>query len=181
MGDEDKVKNEKPKEEPKTENRQYDVKNGVNLTDVVVVDKDGNKSTVTVKFKDTSSDSHSSDNKVDENVKTTFEGAVKEAAKTTTITEITVTATTNGDHDSSASRHYAKNGGKAVDIGGVNGKSVSSIGDADPVKSLQNAFENQTGRRENYGPSVTKKSGEDKSNVKTITSTHQNHIHWSVD
>lgn len=152
-----------------------DVKDGVKITNISVVNKKGESSTVTVKFKNTK-DGASSDNKVDSGLKTAVEGAVKGAAETTEISEITITATTNGVHGEN-SRHYS---GKALDIGEINGKSVGSIGSAGPVKALQEAFEKQEGARENFGPSTNKKSGKNIED-KSIINNHKNHIHFSVD
>ncbi|MCF8304338.1 MAG: RHS repeat-associated core domain-containing protein [Bacteroidales bacterium] len=186
MGAEEKGKEEEEKRQQQTNQNQKT--NEINLSDVEVTDKEGNKSTVTVKFKNTS-DGESSDNEIKKDLKDAFDGAVKEAAKNSSeeITDITITATTNGKH-SKTSRHSS---GKALDIGGVNGKSVKDIGDADPVKALQKAFDGQKSARENFGPSMMKKSGKSyindnlsegkKKARKKVKKQHQDHIHWSVD
>jgi len=178
MGPEDEVKKEEAKKVQDTK---------VKLTDITVTNKEGVESTVSVKFKDTDSDKKSSDNKVEQTLKDAFEGAVKEAAKETEITEITITATTNGEHGDN-SRHSSA---QALDIGGINGKSVTDIGDAGAVKELQKAFENQTGARENFGPSMMKKNGSEYISDKltptqkiareAVKKQHTDHIHWSVD
>jgi hypothetical protein len=177
MGPEDEKKQE-TKQETKKPERDYDVKDGVNLTSVSVVNKDGKTAIVTVKFENTDSDKHTSDNKVQPSLKTAFEGAVKDAAKKTDLTEITISSTTNGNHGSEKSLHYE---GKALDISKVNSKPVVSIGDADPVKSIQTAFQSQTGRRENMGPSLMRCAGTaDVKSQKTIDD-HKNHVHLGVE
>ncbi len=158
------------------------------FTNIEVEDNDGNKSTVTVTFQNTS-DGTSSDNEVDNGMVDAVEGAVKEAHKVSPITSILITATTNGTHGTD-SRHYDSNGAKAVDIGAVNGENITE-NPTEAVKELQNAFENQTGRRENFGPHVMKKSGGEyitdslpaatKTARETVKSQHKTHIHWSID
>ncbi|CAL2058863.1 hypothetical protein T190820D02B_11292 [Tenacibaculum sp. 190524A05c] len=172
-------KTKKKKEKKKVDNK---------FTDIEVVDKDGNKSTVKVKFQNTK-DGKSSDNVVNKNLVKAVEGAVKEAHKKTPITEILITATTNGVHGPS-SRHYKSNGSKAIDLGAVNGVNISAS-PTDAVKELQNAFENQSGARENFGPHLMKKSGSEyihsglKAKLKKarekVKSNHKTHIHWSVN
>ena len=147
----------------------------VKLTDVSYTDRDGKVKTVKVQFKNTA-DGKSSDNPVVPTLKTAFEGTVAGAAQETTIESATITATTNGKH-SPTSRHYL---GKALDIGLVNGVSVRAIGNADPVKALQESFETQAGARENYGPAQNCKSGKQETR-KSIVNSHKGHIHFSVD
>jgi hypothetical protein len=157
--------------------RIYDVKGGVNMTDVSVVNKDGTASTVKVKFEDTASDKHTSDNKVVSGLKATFEGAVQEAAKKVELREITISATTNGAHGP-GSLHFD---GKALDISAINGRTVRSIGDADPVKSIQSGFQSQTGKRENMGPSMMKSRGDQDVKTQKVIDQHKDHIHLGVD
>jgi RHS repeat-associated protein len=164
------------KENKDEEKRKYDAKDGVKIQDIKVTNKEGKEVIVKVKFQDTQSDKHSSDNKVDQKLVTALEGTVKEAAKSTEINELTITATTNGTH-TEGSLHYD---GQALDIGAVNGKSVSQIGDADPVSALQKAFENQSGKSENYGPSMNKTDGVD-TKSQSIIKEHKNHIHFGTD
>jgi hypothetical protein len=148
---------------------------------------DGQEATVKIKFEKTKSDNKSADQKVTSTMKKAFEGAIREAAKEIKLTSVTVKATTNGKH-SNTSRHRT---GKAIDINKVNDKKVERIGNSDPVKALQKAFENQTGHRENFGPSIMKKNGKEyihnglsaqkKAAREKIKKAHQNHIHWSVN
>ncbi|MCP4684485.1 MAG: hypothetical protein GY867_03455, partial [bacterium] len=166
----------------------YDVKGGVNLADVTCKDKKGNDCTVEVKFRSTGIDGQTSDNKVSKKLKTAFDGAVKAAAAKTEITSVTITATTNGKHYTKVekgktvkkSRHYVESGGKALDIGFVNDRSVGSIGRKDPVKALQEAFESQKGRRSNFGPYFTRKSGEGFW-AAVVIERYKTHVHWSVN
>ena len=168
----------------------YDLDGGTKFTDIEVEDNEGNKSTVTVNFL-ASADGQSSDNKVATALVTAVSGAIKEAAKEQSITSITITATTNGTHED-GSRHYVAGGAKALDIGAINGSSVESLGSESAiVLALQTAFENQSGRRENFGPSMMKKSGseyitndltaEKKAAREVVKSNHQDHLHWSID
>ncbi len=82
------------------------------------------------------------------------------------------------DSHSSPSRHVV---GKAVDISRINGKKLSVHYETDAavkaiVNAIQEKFESYTGRRENFGPHMKKKSG----NPWTV-SGHGDHIHLSVD
>lgn len=82
------------------------------------------------------------------------------------------------DSHSSPSRHVI---GKAVDISRINGKKMSVHYNTDAtvkaiVNAIQDTFESYSGRRENFGPHLKKKSG----NPWTV-SGHGDHIHFSVD
>lgn len=82
------------------------------------------------------------------------------------------------DSHSCPSRHVS---GLAVDISRVNGKKISLHYSTDPsvkaiVDGLQSKFESAAGRRENYGPTIKKKLGQN-NNV----GGHGDHFHWSVD
>jgi hypothetical protein len=114
-----------------------------------------------------------------------FNGAVKAASQYYTINSITISATTNGIHGPN-SRHYA---GNALDISMVNS---IAVGPNQPIiEALQNAFENQARRRENFGPALMMKLGQPyihdglSSTLYQqrvgIRNGHYNHIHWSVD
>jgi RHS repeat-associated protein len=114
-----------------------------------------------------------------------FNGAVIAAGQYYTINSITISATTNGVHGPN-SRHYA---GNALDISMVNG---IAVGPNQPIiEALQNAFENQAGRRENFGPALMMKLGQPYIHDGLsptlyqqrvgIRNAHYNHIHWSVN
>lgn len=82
------------------------------------------------------------------------------------------------DSHSSPSRHVV---GKAVDISRINGKKMSVHYNTDStvkaiVDAIQDSFESYSGRRENFGPHLKKKSG----NPWTV-SGHGDHIHLSVN
>ena len=144
----------------------------------------GNGNVVNVYFANTK-DGVNSNLSVNSSLVKAFNGAVIAASQSHTINSITISATTNGVHGSN-SRHYA---GNALDISMVNGVAV---GPNQPViGALQNAFENQAGRRENFGPALMMKLGQPYLNDNLPTSlyrqrlqirnAHYNHIHWSVD
>lgn len=166
---------DQPCPEKKSEEPKKDESSKAKFTDIDL----GEGNIVKVTFQDTN-DKASSDNEVEQSLVDAFVGSVKEAAKTETITSISISATTNGVHGKE-SRHTD---GKAVDINKVNDKAVK---DNNPViKAMQDAFENQTGRRENFGPALFNKSGKDftddiKAERKKLKEDHLDHIHWSVD
>jgi len=140
-----------------------------------------NNGNVKVTFVNTKSDNKSSDNKIDVRAVDIIVNGVKTANKDDRkLTSIAITATTNGKHSSENSAHYEQNGARAVDIGGVNGQSVSSIGDEEPVTSLQEAFQANPNVSENFGPSIIEKNGVDKSSNQALTNSHKNHIHVSA-
>ncbi len=76
------------------------------------------------------------------------------------------------------SRHVTGNG---VDISRVNGEFIATSYDANMsiksiVDGLQQEFENAPKRRENFGPTIKKKNGND-----YAVSGHKDHFHWSVN
>lgn len=81
--------------------------------------------------------------------------------------------------------------GRAVDVSRINGLRVDPGYTNDPtvraiVKAIQLAFESAPHRRENYGPSVLRKSGAlikttNPAAYKRLEPMHRNHIHLSVD
>lgn len=76
------------------------------------------------------------------------------------------------------SRHVT---GNAVDISRVNGKYISVSYEHDDairaiVDGLQKKFESAPHRRENFGPTIQKKLGED-----YPVTGHKDHFHWSVN
>ena len=82
------------------------------------------------------------------------------------------------DSHNCPSRHVSGNG---VDISRVNGKYISVHYRTDEtvrgiVDGLQNKFESADHRRENYGPTIKKKEGVDRS-----VPGHADHFHWSVN
>jgi hypothetical protein len=84
------------------------------------------------------------------------------------------------DQHNLPSRHM-QGAGKAVDISRINGMRMSAYYPGDPAvkqitDALQLAFENWTGRRENFGPLLKKKHGKN-----YPVSGHTDHIHFSVD
>ena len=144
----------------------------------------GNGNIVNVFFSKTK-DGVNSNLSVNSGLINAFNGAVIQAASQYQINSITISATTNGVHGSN-SRHYA---GNALDISMVNGVAV---GPNQPIiNALQNAFELQAERRENFGPSLMLKSGQPYLNPNLSPSLyqkrlgimykHQTHLHWSVD
>ena len=154
--------------------------NMVHLEDIDL----GDGNVVKVRFMD-SRDGRTSDNPVDPSLKNAFEGAIKEANKKVRIKSVLVTATTNGRHGK-YSRHYS---GKGVDLGAVNGEAIRP--GQESVAALQLSFENQSGRRENFGPEMMRKSGgpyihdgltpEKKAARMGVKNKHKTHIHWSVN
>lgn len=94
-----------------------------------------------------------------------------------TLNKIFISATTNGTH-ATTSRHYS---GKAIDISRVNGKHMSTSYPSDDdvkaiVDAIQDAADDATGIRENFGPHFKHKHGSNWS-----VSGHGDHIHLSVD
>lgn len=82
------------------------------------------------------------------------------------------------DSHSCPSRHVTGNG---VDISRINGKHISVHYDSDRavkaiVDGLQMRFEDAPARRENFGPTIQKKLGQDHP-----VPGHKDHFHWSVD
>lgn len=76
------------------------------------------------------------------------------------------------------SRHVT---GNAVDISRINGLKIGVHYSSDPiiasiVDGLQTRFESAPKRRENFGPTIKKKSGKD-----FAIDDHDDHFHWSVD
>jgi hypothetical protein len=144
----------------------------------------GNGNVVNVYFANTK-DGVNSNLPVSPSLVNAFNGAVVAASQSYNITSITISATTNGVHGPN-SRHYA---GNALDISMVNG---IAVGPNQPViGALQNAFELQSGRRENFGPALMMKLGQPyihdglspslyQQRVR-IRNAHFNHIHWSVN
>ncbi|WP_456427190.1 RHS repeat-associated core domain-containing protein, partial [Rhodocaloribacter sp.] len=142
---------------------------------------------IVVEFHTTSSDQTNADQAVRPEMAQAFAGAVAEAGSVTKIESVGVLATTNGRHLATG-RHYT---GRGVDVTWVNGQDVRTIGTNNPVKALQIAFDNQTGRYENYGPYMMRKSGaayihdglSEKKHAARIKVKieHQGHIHWSTD
>jgi len=78
------------------------------------------------------------------------------------------------------SRHVAGNG-KAVDVSRINGNKLSLSYTSNAtvkaiVDAMQTGYENYTHRRENFGPFMKKKLG----NNHTV-SGHGDHMHFSVN
>ena len=141
----------------------------------VIWKKDSIEHTVTITFGTTTSDSKSADNPVKETLKNAFEATIKAAVEAgADITSIYITATTNGAHE--GSEHGE---GRALDIGLINGKNLKKYGVNNPNKAIQEAFENQTNKYQNFGPALNKKDGVNVTNKKTIDG-HDSHIHLSV-
>lgn len=143
----------------------------------------GNGNIVNVYFADTKGH-QTSDLSVSKSLVDAFAGAIKEASKTTSINSVTISATTNGKHGPH-SVHYS---GRALDISMINGIPVRS--GQTVISVLQNAFELQSGRAENFGPDINLKNGAqyldeclpaDKYLSRlNVTLGHCDHIHWSV-
>jgi len=90
------------------------------------------------------------------------------------ISSIDVSTTTTGKH-SPTSNHYAKNGGRAIDIDMINGVPVKNNKSHENVNSIQNAMKDDVRLRENYGPNIQEKNGK-----RHPVSGHDNHIHISA-
>ncbi len=126
---------------------------------------------VTVEFADT----------VDKNVVQGMIDGLKHSIKTDiasghTLQKIYVSSA--NDSHTSPSRHMQQ---KAVDISRINGtKIVLGYPGAAEIKAIvdaiQDSFEGYSGRRENFGPYLKKKFGQD-----WTVSGHDDHIHLSVD
>jgi RHS repeat-associated protein len=148
----------------------------------------GNGNFVEVKFQDTNG-GVSSDNKVSMELINAVKAAIIETNIVYSIKSITISATTNGGHESP--RHP---GGRAVDISAINGIAINTGKLNKLVSQLQYNYEQQKGRRENFGPAFMFKSGQsyiDVNDIKlnyrryrarlNVEQGHTNHIHWSID
>lgn len=99
-----------------------------------------------------------------------------DAVEGETITKLWVSSAKDS-HDC-PSRHVT---GLAVDISRVNGQRIGVCYSTDAsvkkiVDGLQTRFELASNRRENFGPTIQKKLGQDHP-----VSGHTDHFHWSVD
>lgn len=135
--------------------------------------KIGNKvNTVTVEY------ASGADKEVDESLINVLKACIKkDIAEGSTLTKFYVTATTNGTHAKN-SRHYS---GKAIDFSRINGKKMSVSYPSDTavkaiVDAIQDAADDASGIRENFGPHFKHKHGK-----KWSVSGHKDHIHISVD
>lgn len=93
--------------------------------------------------------------------------------QTVTITSIYIMATTNGEHTTPQSNHFR---GLAVDISRINDIPIIVLGANNLVTALQQAIEQTTNRRENFGPALKLKLGQPWS-----IGGHDNHIHFSIN
>lgn len=159
-----------------TKTRVYDVPGGSNLpSEVSTTDREGKSSSVSISFQDTQSDKHVSNNKISTK---SVEGLIKGLiifAGMMDISSITVTATTNGNHSTAIkplpnwnnpkakTKHYIQNGGRGIDVGAVNGLSVSNS-DSATVATWKVAMDS-AGAIENLGP--------------WTDIAHKNHFHTS--
>lgn len=126
---------------------------------------------VTVEFKDT----------VDKDVEQRMIDGLKHCIKTNIASGYTLQKIyiySANDSHTTPSRHMQQ---KAVDISRINGTKIANgyPGTAEVkaiVDAIQDSFEGFSGRRENFGPYMKKKSGAD-----WEVSGHDDHIHLSVD
>lgn len=126
---------------------------------------------VSVEFADT----------VNKNVEQSMVDGLKHCIKTNIASGYTlqkIYVSSANDSHVSPSRHAQE---KAVDISRINGTKIvlGYPGTAEIkaiVDAIQDSFEGYSGRRENFGPYMKKKSGAD-----WEVSEHDDHIHLSVD
>ncbi len=121
----------------------------------------------------TTSDAVSANQEVSQKLIDAVKDALDVASQSVNITSIHIKATTNGSHATS-SNHYKK---LAVDISRINGIPLITMGANSIVTTFQNALDQVTGRRENFGPAFKHKLG----SVVTNISGHADHIHFSVN
>lgn len=88
------------------------------------------------------------------------------------IHEVFISSTNNGLHNSN-SNHYRN---KAIDISRINGVRMTHMNASQlaAAYALQEAFENHSNIRENFGPKFNHKNGQD-----FTVNTHRDHIHVS--
>ena len=131
-----------------------------------------NNRVVTIIFGTTSSDNLSANQEVSQRLIDAVRDALDAATLTENITSIYIKATTNGGHQN-GSNHYKK---LAVDISRINGVPIITTGANSKVTALQNALDNVTHRRENFGPAFKHKFGSP-----WTVGGHADHIHFSVN
>lgn len=90
------------------------------------------------------------------------------------ITKIYISATTNGKHSATSNHSRAL----AIDLSRINDVKMSLMTEEElkSVKKLQECLEDYTEIRENFGPSLKKKLGQDYD-----VSGHSDHMHFSVN
>lgn len=129
---------------------------------------------IKITFGITKSDNKSANNQISVKLLDALKSLLNEVSNNSSLSSIHLSATTNGKH-ASTSNHYK---GLAIDISKINGTPVINLGPNNILVSLmQNAFENIAGRRENFGPSFTKKLGY----PHDPGISHEDHILFSVD
>jgi len=118
-------------------------------------------------------------NSVDQKIIEALNKVVKPAIATGhTLNKIYISSA--NDQHTSPSRHVQGNG-KAIDISRINGNKLSLYYSSNAtvkavVDAMQTEFENYEHRRENFGPFMKKKLGNNYS-----ISGHGDHIHFSVN
>lgn len=133
-----------------------------------------NGKTIKVTFGIAKSDAKSANNQISVKLLDALKSLLNEVSSNSNLTSIHISATTNGGH-SHDSNHYK---GLAIDISKINGTPVINLGANNMlIISMQNAFENIPGRRENYGPVFTKKLGI----AHDPGISHDDHLHFSVN
>ncbi|OAB28494.1 hypothetical protein [Flavobacterium fryxellicola] len=138
-------------------------------------------STLSITFGTTQSDNKNSNNEVAVDLVNSIIFAINLANSkldnSNKINSIYIAATTNGIH-SSTSNHTR---GTAVDISRINGIKMINLGNNIQVKALQDAFDDYSKIRENFGPSFKHKTLPNGSvNLNWPIGGHQDHIHVSV-
>ncbi len=143
--------------------RPYDVDGGTRLPKQIQTIS----GKVSLRFTSNTSDSHTSDNLISPNAVSSFVEGIKLANENgAAITDLTISATTNGTHDMknkpypnwnrSRSTHYVRNGARAIDIDDINGLNPNKF---NKVKILMEALRTQPGIYEVYGPGFDFKNG----------------------
>ena len=89
------------------------------------------------------------------------------------ITSIDVSTTTTGKHSSNKSRHYVKNGAKAIDIDMVNNVPVKNSKSREKVNQLQKGIDKTGNAHQNIGPEI-------QIGVNRHVGGHDNHIHFDA-
>ena len=152
-------------------NPEFNLEGGQYIPKSFVTD-DGTK--VGVTFKYTSSTGGNGDKALDSQAVSLLISGVNEANKDgANITSIDVSTTTTGKHSSNKSRHYVKNGAKAIDIDMVNNVPVKNSKSREKVNQLQKGIDKTGNAHQNIGPEI-------QIGVNRHVGGHDNHIHFDA-
>ena len=168
-------------------NTQLDYKGGQRIPHEMSLD---NGQKVQIIFGD-SEDGFNADHKVNPKLVKAFKAALNHASEEFDFHTIYVSTTTNGEHSTPASNHYPQTA-RALDISRIDGETVKQMGKDDPrIKALQDCLEKLPDIRENFGPALFYKLGEEFLHDKLseedyerrlkARNAHYNHIHFSVN